>query len=88
MQNVQGYLRRHWTPPLGKYSPRISPADAMVIDLWPKKSSCGIEKSLCSKASVQKARNEPSIQLNEATSCVKRLNATIKADQSHAKEHS
>jgi hypothetical protein len=32
MQQVQGYLRSHWTPPLGKYLPRIAPADAMVID--------------------------------------------------------
>jgi hypothetical protein len=31
-QHVQGYLRSHWMPPLGKYSPRIAPADAMVIN--------------------------------------------------------
>jgi hypothetical protein len=62
MQHVQGYLRSHWTPPLGKYLPHIALADAMVIDFWPKKSSCGIVKSL-SKASVQKARNGPSNQL-------------------------
>jgi hypothetical protein len=35
------------------------------------------------KASVQKARNKPSTQLIEVTSCVERWNATIKA-----KEHS
>jgi len=35
------------------------------------------------KASVQKAQNEPSTQLIEATSCVERWNTTIKA-----KEHS
>jgi hypothetical protein len=46
MKNVQGYLRSYWTPPLGKYLPRIAPADAMVIDLWPKKSICGVVKSL------------------------------------------
>ena len=44
-------------PPLGKYSPRIAPADAMVIDFWPKRSSCGVVK-LLSEASVQKAQNE------------------------------
>jgi hypothetical protein len=43
---------------------------------WSKKSSCGIVKKL-SEASVQKARNEPSNQLTEATSCVGRSNATI-----------
>jgi hypothetical protein len=68
--------------PLGEYSPRIAPADAMVIDFWPKKSSCGVVKSL-SEANVQKARNRPSTQLIKATSCVERSNATIKA-----KEHS
>jgi len=49
---------------------------------WSKKLSCGIVKSLF-EASVQKARNEPSTQLIEATSCVERWNTTIKA-----KEHS
>ena len=37
-------------------------------------------KSL-SKASVQKSRKGPSTQLIEATSCVERLNATIKAKE-------
>jgi hypothetical protein len=73
MQHVQGYLslRSHWMPPVGKYSPHIAPVDAMVIDFWPKKTSCGVVKSL-SEASVQKARNRPSTQLieAEATSCV------------------
>jgi len=41
-------------PPSGEYSPRIAPADAMVIDFGEKKSSCGVVKSL-SKASVKKA---------------------------------
>jgi hypothetical protein len=80
MQHVQGYLRSHWTPPLGKYSPHIAPADAMVIDFWPKQSSCGAVKSL-SEDSVQKARNGPSIQLIEATSCVERSNATMKSEE-------
>ena len=33
------------------------------------------------KASVQKARNGPSTQLVEATSCIERSNATIKAKE-------
>jgi hypothetical protein len=32
--------------PLVKYLPRITPADAMVIDFWLKKLSCGIVKPL------------------------------------------
>ena len=80
MQHVQGYLRSHYTPPLGKYSPPIAPADAMVIDFWPKKSSCGVVKSL-SEASIEKALNGPSTQLIEASSCVERTDATIRAEE-------
>jgi hypothetical protein len=47
---------------------------------WRKKLSCGIVKSLL-KASIKKARNGPSPQLIEATSCVERSNATIKAEE-------
>ena len=35
----------------------------------------------CSKASIQHAQNGPSTQLIKATSCVERLNATIKAEE-------
>jgi len=52
----------------------------MVIDFGVKKSSCGVVKLLF-KASVQKARNGPSTQLIEVTSCVERSNATIKAEE-------
>jgi hypothetical protein len=44
------------------------------------KLSCFVVKSL-SKASIQKAQNEPSTQLFKATSCIERLNATIKAEE-------
>jgi hypothetical protein len=50
----------------------------MVIDFGLKNRSVALWKSL-SEASIQKAQNEPSTQLIEATSCVERLNATIKA---------
>jgi hypothetical protein len=80
MKHNQGYLRSHWTLPLGKYFPHIAPADAMVIDFCPKKMSCGVAK-LLSKASVQKAQNGPSTQFIEATSCVEKLNAMIKAKE-------
>ena len=33
-KHVQSYLRSHWTPTLGDYSPRIALADAMVIDFF------------------------------------------------------
>jgi len=45
-----------------------------------KKSCCGVVKSLF-EPSVQKARNEPSTQLIEATSCKERSNTTIKAEE-------
>ena len=44
------------------------------------KSSCGVVKLLF-EASVQKARNGPSTHVIEATSCVERSNATIKAEE-------
>ena len=52
----------------------------MVINFWPKISSCGVVKSLF-EASVKKAQNGPSTQLIEATICVERWNATIKAEE-------
>jgi hypothetical protein len=36
IQHVQGYLRSHWMPPLGKYFPCIAPVGAMVIDFGVK----------------------------------------------------
>ena len=45
-----------------------------------KKLSCGVVKSLY-EASIQKARNEPSTQLIEATSCVEGSNTMIKAEE-------
>jgi hypothetical protein len=54
-------------PPLGKYSPRIFPADAMAIDFGENNRIVALWKSL-SKASVKKARNGPSTQLIDATS--------------------
>ena len=47
---------------------------------WRKKSSCGVVKLLF-EDSIQKARNGPSTLLIEATSCVERWNATIKAKE-------
>ncbi len=32
MKQVRGFTRCPWMLPLGEYSPRIAPADAMVID--------------------------------------------------------
>jgi hypothetical protein len=60
MQHVQGYLRSHWTPPLGKNLPYISPADAMVIN-FEVKNQVGALWNCCSKANVQKAQNGPSL---------------------------
>ena len=81
VKQIWGYPRCHWTPPSGEYSPRIAPADAMVIDFGIKNRVVALWKSLF-EASVLKAGNGPSThQLIEATSCVERWNATIKADE-------
>jgi hypothetical protein len=45
-----------------------------------KKLSCGIVE-IAFKASIKKAQNGPFTQLIEATSCVERSNATIKAEE-------
>jgi hypothetical protein len=50
---------------------------------WRKKLSCGVVKSLF-EASIQKARNGPSTHVIEATSCLERWNAMIKAKESTA----
>ncbi len=60
--------------------PRIAPEDTMVIDFGVKNRVVALWKSLL-KASVQKARNGPSTHVIEATSCVERSNATIKAEE-------
>jgi hypothetical protein len=67
-------------PPSGEYSPRIAPADAMVIDFGVKNRLVALWKSL-PEASIKKARNRPSTQLIEATSCMKGSIATIKAEE-------
>ena len=60
--------------------PCIALADAMVIDFGIKNRVVALWKSL-SEASIQKARNRPSTQLIEATSCIERSNATLKAEE-------
>jgi hypothetical protein len=52
----------------------------MVIDFGIKNRVVALWKSL-SEASIQKARNRPSTQLIEATSCIERSNATLKAEE-------
>jgi hypothetical protein len=52
----------------------------MVIDFGVKNRVVALWKSH-SEASVKKAQNIPSTQLIEATSCVERSNATMKAEE-------
>jgi hypothetical protein len=68
---LEGYPRCHWTPPSGEYLPRIAPADTMVSNFGVINRVVALWKSL-SEASVKNARNGPSTQLTEATSCVER----------------
>ncbi len=77
---VYGYPRCHYTPPLGKYLPRIIPADVMVIDFGVKIQVLALWNR-CFEASAQKAQNGPSTQLIKATSCVERSNATFQAEE-------
>jgi hypothetical protein len=52
----------------------------MVIDFGVKNRVVVLWKSL-SEASIKKARNGPSTQLIEGTSCVVRRNAAMKAEK-------
>jgi hypothetical protein len=52
----------------------------MVINFGVKNQVVAFRKTL-SEASVQKARNGPSTQLIEATSCIEMWNATMKAEE-------
>ena len=63
--------RRHWAI----ISP-ISPGRHHGYQFWHKTSSCGAVKSFF-EVGVKMARNGPSTQLIEATSCVESLNAKI-----------
>jgi hypothetical protein len=67
-------------PQSGQYSPRITPADAMVFNFGVRNRVVTLWKSLF-EASIQKAQNGPSTHVIEATSCVERLNATIEAEE-------
>jgi hypothetical protein len=58
----------------------IGPVFAPYHRFWHKKRVVALWKSL-SEASFQKAPNGPSTQLIEATSCVERLNAMMKAEE-------
>jgi hypothetical protein len=82
IQQVYGYSRCHWTPPLGKYLHRIAPAATMVIDFGSKNWVVALWYGYAvSEASNQKAWNGPSTQLIEATSCVELSNAMLKAEE-------
>ncbi len=76
-------IRRYCAEHIVQYGRSRATIDAtgrrnrVVIDFGVKKLVVALWKSL-PEASVRKARNEPSTQLIEATSCVERSNAMIK----------
>ncbi len=65
---------------IGRVFVPYCPGNAMVIDFGVKNRVVAFWKSL-SEACVQKVQNGPSTQLIEATSCVERWNATMKAKE-------
>jgi hypothetical protein len=66
-------------PSSGEYLPCIALAGAVVINIGIKKLSCGKVK-LLSKAMIKKVQNGLSSQIIEVTSCIKKLDATIEAE--------
>jgi hypothetical protein len=75
-------VRRYGAERIAQYGRSRDTLDATGrrhrASIWPV--SPGIVKSLF-EASVQKARNGPSTQLIEVTSCIESSNATIKAEE-------
>ena len=64
---------------IGEYPPRITPADAMVINFGIRNRVVVLWKSH-SEDSVKNTCNGPSTQLIEATSCVEWSNTTMEAE--------
>ena len=66
----------------GKYLPHIAPVDAMVIHFGVHNQVGVVALWISlSEASIQMARNGPSNQLIETTSCIERSNATMKVEE-------
>jgi hypothetical protein len=70
MEDILGYIRGHWTPPLGAYLHRIAPTAARVIGFCTRNQGCGGENGT-SEASSKKAQNRPSTHVIDAASFVK-----------------
>jgi hypothetical protein len=70
MENILGYIRGHWMPPLGQCLHRITLATTRVIEFGTQKGGYG-DENRSSKANSKKTQNRPSTQLIEATSCIK-----------------
>jgi hypothetical protein len=80
VEDVLGYIRCHWTPPVGDYSHRLALAAARVIGFGTHNQGCGGEKGP-SEASSKKAQNGPSTHVIDAASFVKLLHCTIGAEE-------
>jgi hypothetical protein len=65
---------------IGRVFTPYRPSGRLGHQFWHKNRVVALWKPLF-EASVKKARNKPSTQRIEATSCVERWNATIKAKE-------
>jgi hypothetical protein len=90
IEHVQGLPGSHSMPPSGKYLRRIAPAAAMVNEFVETTQNTNKTQILPSTYGTFRAlvvcedfipQNRPSTQLIDATSCVKMLNATIRAEE-------
>jgi hypothetical protein len=80
-------IRRYSAKRIAQYNRSRATLDATICrhwasirPVWPRRTP-GQLRNRCFEATVQKARNGPSTQLIEATSCVERSNAMIQAKE-------
>jgi hypothetical protein len=89
-QHILGFTRSHWMPPSGKCLRRIAPAAAMVGKYIENTQNTNKKLFLASDYGTNRSlvgyeefipQNRPSIQLVDATSCIKMCDATIVAEE-------
>ena len=70
VEDILGYIRGHWTPPLGAYLHRIAPTAARVIGFAHTTKVVAV-KMAPPKLAAKKAQNGPSYHVIDAASFVK-----------------
>jgi hypothetical protein len=90
MEHIPGFTRSHWMPPSGECLHRIAPAATMVDKYIENTQSTNKKLFLASNYGTNQSlavyenfipQKGPSTKLVDVTSCIKRCNATIGAEE-------